>query len=423
MPGMVRRDPSRAAAGERRTGDDVEVVPEDLARWAVGPGRDVVDRTTNALLGGEDELAIGTRLRDAADPRRAAFAMGLATTRVRALAQGLPHAGDLLLTREALEQASHPAAAAWRAERAASAVTTDPVLQDRCAGTGGDAVALAVHRPVLAVERDPGRAVLAMDRAAVLGADVEVRIGDALDPGLPSRDAVVHADPDRRDASGRRARRLDQHQPGVAALLAATTDAAGRLLTVAPGVAWDDPALPSEAEVVFLQHGPDLLEAVLCTGSARQPGARASAVLLDRGLVRTRTEPVVPLPVADVGSWLLTPAPALVRARLHDQLGADLDARRIARRSALLTTTDDPGPTPWARAERVEAVLPARPRVVRRHLRDHPDRRVELVLHGVQLSVPDWLRAAGDPATGPDDLRIHLVRRDQDAVAVLSSIV
>jgi hypothetical protein len=46
---------------------------------------------------------------------------------------------------------------------------------------------------------------------------------------------------------------------------------------------------------------------------------------------------------------------------------------------------------------------------------------VELVLHGVQVDVRRWLREAGSPPTGPDDLRVHLVRRDTDTVAVCAS--
>lgn len=398
----------------------MEEVPQDLARWAVGDGLPVIAAVTDALGRGEDLLAVGSRLRRDHPADRAAFATTAASTRLRAMQAGVPHAADLVLTREALEQASHPAAAAWRAQRAALAVAdaTDPVVQDRCAGTGGDAVALATHGPVLAVEADPGRAVLAEHRAAVLGVPVEVRVGDALDPGLPSTGAVVHADPDRRDAAGRRARTLGQHRPSIAALLAATSDAAGRLLTVAPGVAWDDPDLPPDAEVVFLQHDGALLEAVLCTGVARRDGARSRAVLLDTGDEWHGDGPSSPhVEVRDVGTHLLRPAPALVRARLHDDLARMVGAHRLADRRALLTS-DTPHDTPWCQVEPVHAVTTARAAAVAEHLPS--DARVEVVLHGIDVDVHGFLRDAGGPPTGPDDVRIHLVRRDTDTVAVVT---
>lgn len=405
----------------------MEQVPEELARWAVGEGRPVIDRATAELAAGEDVLAVGTRLRAQVDPARAAFATAAATTRLRAIDEGVEGAERLVLTREALEQASRPAAATWRARRAAAARTEggDPVLQDRCAGTGGDAVALAAHGPVLAIERDPGRAVLAADRARVLDLPVEVRVADALDPTIGCDGAVVHADPDRRDGRGRRARTLGTHGPPVGDLLAATAGAAGRLVTVAPGVAWDDRDLPADAEVVFLQQGRDLLEAVLCTGTARGPGARATAVLLGEGrqwLQRTRLAGERErLPTAAIGAYLLDPAVALVRARLHDEVGRELGARRVGSRLALLTAEEAPPPSPWVRTEQVDAVLPARTAAVREHLRSRAGRRVEVVLHGVDVDVRQWLRAVGSPNTAPDDLRVHLVRRDDDAVTVVTT--
>lgn len=398
----------------------------EVARWAVGEGRSVIAEVAAALAGGEDALAVGTRLRARVEPDRAAFATAAAETRLRAIDQGIPGADRLVLTRESLEQASHPAAAAWRAERAASALAaaSDPVLQDRCAGTGGDAVALAAHAPVLAIERDPGRAVLAADRARVLSVPVEVRVDDALDPAIGCDGAVVHADPDRRDVTGRRARSLRSHGPPVGALVAATTAAAGRLVTVAPGVAWDDPDLPAGAEVAFLQHDGQLLEAVLCTGAARTRGVQATAVLLGAGVERTRRvgEREV-LPTGPIGACLVDPVPALVRARLHDELGREVEAHRIATRLALLTCPELPPASPWYRREQVEAVLPARPGALREHLRGHGERRIEVVLHGIHLDVRQWLREAGSPPTGPHDLRVHLVRADDGAVAVLTAPV
>ncbi len=400
----------------------MEQVPEDVARWATGPGLDIIAEVTAALDAGQDVLQVGTRLRRTLTPARAAFATAAATTRRRARATGVEGADRLVLTREALEQASHPAAAAWRAGRAAGAERRDASarVQDRCAGTGGDAVALARHQPVLAIERDPGRAVLAAHRAAVLDVPVEVVVGDALAETPDCSGTVVHADPDRRDERGRRARSLAHHGPSVAALLAATAAADGRLLTVAPGVAWDDPDLPADAEVVFLEHDGQLLEAVVCTGTARTPGARATAVLLDAGVVRSRTTGDRDrLPVGSVGTHLLRPVAAAVRARLHDELGADGGAHRVADRRALLTTDEGPAPSPWFSAEAVVAVTAARPAAVVRALPE--DRRVEVVLHGLDIDVRRFVRDLGAPATGPDDVRIHLVRRDDDAIAIITT--
>jgi hypothetical protein len=401
----------------------VEQLDPEVVAWVLTHGRDAVTEAAARLDQGDEPLAIGTSLRRILTGERSAFVLSAAAARLRAVAAGVDGASQLILTREAQEQASHPSVVRWRAARAGAALAHVRLpaarpLQDRCAGTGGDAVGMATHAAVLAVEQDAGRALLARDRASVLGVDVEVVVGDALNPALASRGAIVHADPDRRDATGRRARSLAQHRPSVSDLRGATGDAAGRLLTVAPGVDWADPDIAPDAEVCFLQVDRTLVEAVLCDGAAADPGTRARAVLLPEGLERTRADTILQLPVGPVGSHLLVPAVAATRARIHDAIGAEHGARRIARHRALLTS-DAAIDSPWLGCEPVLAVLPGRAKALRAWLRDNPDHRVEVLLHGLDLNLRAFLRDAGRPATGPDDLRVHAIRRDDDAVLVV----
>lgn len=405
----------------------MEQVDVALARWATGSGAAVVDDATAALDRGEEELTVASRLRRSVEPDRAAFALTAAVARRRARLAGVDGAERLVLTREALEQASAPAVASWRAAHVVArrdALGGGGPLVDLCGGTGADAVALAaLGGTVVAVERDPGRAVLLEHRAAVLGLPVEVVVGDALDPPIPLRGRVVHADPDRRDARGRRARSLGQHVPPVGDLLAATEDrgAAWSFVTVAPGVAWDDPALPVDACVSFVELDGRLVEAVVERGG---PTPRARAVRLPEGAVAIRADDRTRLPVGEVGTHLLLPGPALVRARLHDELGARHGARRLAARRALLTV-DDPVDDPWFACEQVLATLAPRPQALRAWLRspngaDAAAGGVEVLTHGVDEDPVRFLRAAGAP-TGPHGVRVHLVRLDSGATAVVTA--
>lgn len=353
--------------------------------------------------------------------------MTAAVARRRARDAGVTGADDLVLTREAAEQASHPRVAAWRATRAVAVrdlVGAPGPLVDLCAGTGGDAAALAtVGGAVVAVERDPGRAVLARHRAVVLDLPIEVVVGDALTPPVSMGGRIVHADPDRRDAHGRRARRLRHHRPAVPDLLEVLATAAAALVTVAPGIDWDDEHLPAEGCLTFVEHGGRLVEAVLEVGAAAT--ARARAVAVPEGRVLERNDAGERLAVGEVGSHLVLPSAALVRARLHDRVGAEHGARRLAERRALLTT-DRAVEDPWLRSERVLAVLPPRARALRAWLRSSEaaeagarDRGVSLLTHGIDEDPARFLRAAG-AITGPHGVRVHLVRRDHDAVAVVT---
>jgi hypothetical protein len=162
------------------------------------------------------------------------------------------------------------------------------------------------------------------------------------------------------------------------------------------------------------------VEAVLETGTAAT--ARARAVLLPSGLVLERDRPSRHLDVGPVGTHLLVPATAAVRARLHDEVGRRHGARRLADRRALLTA-DAPVDDPFLTSERVLAVLPPRPRAVRAWLRDREGvaevPACEVLTHGIDHDPVAFLRAA-DARRGPDGLRIHLVRRDDDGIAIVT---
>lgn len=396
----------------------------EVARWLVSPaGREAVASAVEALDGGEDELAVGEGLRDEGlDHARAVAVLDAALAR-RAARPGHPDADRLMLTRAGLEQRSRPEVAAWRARR-----FQDDWAVDLCAGLGGDAAALATcARGLVAVERHPARALLLDHNTA--GRGVAVVRGDAL--AAPVRAGLaVHADPGRR-RGGRRARWLAQYHPPVPDLLAALERARPRGVgvTVSPGLSWHDRDLPARAEVEFVQVGNDLVEAVLWLGALRRGDRRATATLLpaagepgrgDRGdalAIRSRSGPPTPLPVGEIGAVLLEVAPAAVRARLHDDLGREVGAYRIARRRALLTAADAP-PSSWWTRWAVEAVLPPRPGKVAAWLRGAEPGPLSIAVHGLDASPERWFGALGSPERGPRGRRLHLIRTDEGAVAV-----
>lgn len=410
-----------ASAGD--AGSPLEL-PVEVARWLVtDDGLAAVISATAALDADDDPLAVGTRLAtEGLDAPRRAAVLGAATARRRAR-QRWPDADRLLFTRTALEQASDPAVSAWRARR----FTGCEAVEDRAAGVGGDTLALAAAAgdgAVTASDRDAARLVLLAHNAAVRGVDVEVVVDDALRRPPPSR-GPVHVDPARR-VGERRVRTLADHRPSVPALLthlATVVDGAGVAVVTSPALDLDDPDLPGGAELEFVQVDGDLVEAVVWTGHLRQDGVAATATLLaPDGRVRaraTRAERTTAPPVAAPDGWLVHPAPAAVRARLHDQL-APSGARRVAQRRALWTCPTAPPPSPWWVARPIVACLPARPAAVRRWLRGVDVRPVELVRHGLDVDLAGFRRGLGRPPSGPEGWRVELIRTDEGAYAVIT---
>ncbi|MBS3939514.1 MAG: methyltransferase domain-containing protein [Actinobacteria bacterium] len=392
-----------------------EIAPE-TAEWLVDDGRDHVTDATDALDHGESELAVVARLRATGlSTEQSGAVVGAASARRRARATW-PAADRLLFTRTALEQASDPQVSTWRTRRLA-----DADVWDLGAGVGGDTLAAAAHGArVTAVDLDAARLTLLRHNAAALGADVTIVHGDALRV-RPDAAALVHADPGRR-LGERRVRRLVDHQPPVGALVRAHAGVRGMAIVLSPAVDLGDPDLPPDAELEFVQTGGDLREAVAWTGELRGIDVAARATLLPEGhsLTRTTAEGRAHLQVGPVGEILLDVAPAAVRARLHDRIGAEHGARRIARTRALLCLDAPPAPDPWVRWRRVHAVLPVRAKAVRAWLRTRDVDAVEFVSHGMPLDAVAWWRALGRPPRGPTGWRIELVRMDDGGRVLLT---
>lgn len=340
--------------------------------------------------------------------------MGAAIARRRAR-ERWPDADRLLFTREGLEQASDPDVSAWRARRYLEA----DAIVDLCAGLGGDTLALAVGgRRVTAVDLDPGRLTLLRHNAAVRGVDVRPVAGDALVARRPAG-AWVHVDPSRRDGT-RRLRALRDHRPAVPALVAVHRGAPALGVVLSPAVDLTDPDLP-DGELEFIALDGRVIEAVVWSGALRRTGVRASATLLPSGDHRSRSGPSPALPVGAVGTHLLEVTPAAVRARLHTGIGAELGARRIAGRRALLTVDEWPAPSAWYRVRTVEAVLSTRVKVLRRWLHSASEQPLEIATHGLSVDPDALWRALGRPLRGPQGRRLDLVRTDDGAITVISN--
>lgn len=432
-------------------------MPDDVS-WLLSPiGLAATEQAHQRLQSGEDVLAINTMLRRTFPPSFVPLALQAAAARRRAM-DSWPHASQLVFLREALEQASHPHVAAWRAHRLRDA----RLVWDLTAGIGGDTLAMAGTVPaVVAVDRDPTRLAILGHNARVLGMSVECVQADALEITVDDQ-AAVHVDPSRR-RDGKRVSGLDQVRPAVDALLDHHRGVQRWSIATSPGLRWHDPvlerahakmrSLPHELE--FVQLGGDLVEATWWIGGAtarpfasatiisasihddpfsdvvesfkgwpgnaspntlwahrleHDPGASETVASATRMTVDTA-------PLADI---LIEVAPAAVRARLHDRLGARLGAWRFDEHRALLTSDRFPPASVWTTSHVIETVLPANPKAIRTWLRKHDDETVELAVYGMDVDPTDWWRQLGKPRRGPQGLRIALVRLTNRSVAIIT---
>jgi SAM-dependent methyltransferase len=316
-------------------------------------------------------LRLGTELRARYPVELVTAALAQQELRLRARAK-FSRALDMYFTRPGLEQASAEVIAGHRSARYADA----GLVADLCCGIGGDLVALAAGRGVLAVDRDRLHLRMAQANADVYGvaasltvvaADVrEVSLGGVVGPGraldgvvgpgralggvvgsgLRLRDVdAVFIDPARR-AGGRRLRTGDSEPPLDWCLaLAGQVPRVG--IKAAPGLPHE--AVPPGWELEFIAIGRDLKEAVAWSPALATAATRATVLPGGHTLTPGHGGPV---PVRPPGGFLLDPNPAVTRAGLVEDLARSAGAWKIDDQIAFLSA-DGPVPTPFARTLRV----------------------------------------------------------------------
>jgi SAM-dependent methyltransferase len=317
----------------------------------------------------------------------------LALVRLRRQAEAkFPEAGRLFFTTEALEQATARPIAAHRAAWLDRHAPPGPVLDLGC-GIGGDALALARVRPVVAYDLDPLRLRLAQANVDALGLAEQVTLRQAdwtaeLAAGRLPRAAAAFADPARR-VDGKRVFRLDTIQPPLAALLQLQAVVPALGVKVMPGV--DNRDLPPACSVEFISHAGVCKEAVLWFGPLA--GASAAWASVHDGtawhtLAAGGTQP--PAGALAAGMVLYEPDPAVIRAGAFAELCAQLHAHLFDPQIAYLVS-DSLTATPFAQSFRVLEIHSFSLKLLQARLNALGIGRVELKKRGAPFA-PESLR-------------------------------
>jgi hypothetical protein len=321
-------------------------------------GQELLTRLAAEPDGGGTALALAVRLRRDYPADLVAAATAQHELRLAARAK-FSRAMEMLFTRAGYEQSSAEPIARYRAARFGAAHR----VADLCCGIGGDLLALASGREVLAVDRDEVHARLALHNAGVYGEAANVRavVADVRDIRLGGLDAVF-IDPARRSGPGTASATAGAASARTGAASARTGGASGRTGGAASGAphrfrtGLSEPPLdwcfalaervpavcvkaapglpahliPAAWEAEFIADGRDLKEAVLWSPAlatapvAGSGGPRRALVLSGSGAHALVACPGDPVPVTEPGEYLLDPNPAVTRAGLVEDLARSL---------------------------------------------------------------------------------------------------
>ncbi|KAA9153238.1 class I SAM-dependent methyltransferase [Amycolatopsis acidicola] len=310
---------------------------------------------------------------------------------------------DWLFTSDALQQASASAVARHRASRLAGRD-----VHDVTCSIGADLAELAkTARRCLGSDVDSVRLAMARFNCP----DVPLALADALHP--VSRDAVVVADPARRDSRGRRWRPED-FAPPLDQLVEAF---AGRDLAVkcAPGLDWSGMSWAAEVELVSLDG--TVREACLWSEGLATAGRRATVLRDGTQWTVTDRDPD-DIGAGEPGEWIIDPDGAVVRAGLVKHYGARHGLWQLDERIAYLTGAEPP---PGVRAFRILEHGAYSEKSLRAQLKRREVGRLEILVRGLDVD-PDALRKRLKPK-GPAEATVVLTRIGRSPVAFLCEAV
>lgn len=389
------------------------LIPEELTWLCSPPGIDATEQASSLLAAGADELRVIDQLRKTHDPANARAAMALAVGR-RTVASKFPDAEFLFCDRAAAEQASSEGVASQSAQRFAGA----PCIADLGCGMGGDALALARHAHVVAVDLDPGRAAMTATNAAVRGlADrVELRV-TSIEAFEPSEDGMLAwLDPDRRDSSGRV---LDPERwsPRLSVAIQVARRFSGAGLKLAPGI--ERELLPEDGELEFVSLDGHMVEGLLWLGTLVRQRRQATVLASDGGFASITGEPDAgDARIGEVGRYLLDPDPAVGRAQLIGSLAASIGAWQLDSRIAYLNS-DEPVATPFARRFRVVESLPFSERQLLQRLRNLDASRIEVMRRGSPVDTNALETRLGSQLHGARVFTVALTRVGGGSIAII----
>lgn len=373
-------------------------------------GAALLAELAEADLSEANTLRLLTDLRKRHPPEIASAALEMARLRIKAREKFGERAARMFFTREALEQATDSRISRYRFQ---PHDVDDLIAADFGCSIGGDTMALAEAGGALVagVDLDPVRLAMAQanvtsERAVFIQADLLKALPFA------GRLAFAFFDPARRADDGQRIYSVKDYIPPLSVIQGWRGMAVS--VKLSPGIDLDE--IKEYGSIVeFISLKGELKEAVLHLSGGAPFDAERRATLIDESGTYAQiwrnllygTEPT--LNITEPRAVLYEPDPAVIRAGLVQDLGAELDATLIDSTIAYLTS-DQAVQMPFARAWQIEDWMPFNLKRLRAYLRERGIGRVTV-------------KKRGSPIT-PEELiaKLHLPGKGEERIVVLTRV-
>lgn len=292
-------------------------------------------------------------------------------------------ADQLWLTRQSYEQASTLELAAYKAERFARLNPAPDQILDFCTGAGIDAIALSRIAPVISFDLDPLLSKLAAWNAESFPDHHPIQFEQQDVTQVPFAGKVIHFDPDQRDQSGRRHRRLELISPPLEFLQQVSAQARAAAIKLSPASNFGGKFPEAEAELISWRG--ECKQAVIWSGEFAEPGLWRATVLPANATLAG--DPLEAWPdFSGVEQYVYDPDPAITRAGLINLLAAQESVSRLDDAEEYLTSAE-PVSSPFMTRFRVLEVFGRNETPLKQYLRTREIGVLEIKCRHLKIDV------------------------------------
>lgn len=404
----------------------------EIVDWLMTPhGQSAIDTAVRVRKTTADPLALAATLdRELGLPATYRAAASLQADLRQRLIDRWGEAPDWLLTRDGIEQATHPIVRRWRSARLA-ALGVKRIADVGCALGFESGSFAAAGMSVRAVERDVETAAVAVLNLKKYDARVDlfdvVADADALEVVLADVDAVF-VDPARRDASaarsvdgrsGNRVTSPSEWSPSWDWVCALGERQPWLVAKAAPGI--DHELLPAESQTTWFAIRGVLVEAsVWWPGFGLTPGRQAIAV--DRHGDMAQIDSTMPTSdaVGGVGAFVLDPAPSVTRSGLVTTLAAVVGAHRIDENIGYLSCDVEPEDSPLFTTFEVLSVVPLDEKKLKAELLRVGARDVQVTARGYRGDIDALTKSLKKGLAGDKVISVLIARIGDSMTSIVA---
>lgn len=351
------------------------------------------------------ELALQKQLRTRYAPEVVSAALALHELQLKARTK-FSRADRMWFDRRGLEQATPELVARHKAKR----FTGD--VDDFCCGIGADALALAERQRVTAIDLRPAACLRTWWNAEVYGVRHNLRVECADVRATSNSGRLIHIDPDRRAAGGKKTVRIEESEPGLEFLRELIATRPGGAIKLSPAANFTGKFPSAEIEVISLQG--ECKEATIWFGSLGNPGVwRATALPSGETLSGNPLDSWAEITAPR--RYVFDPDPAIVRAGLIDRLAEQLRLSRLDDAEEYLTG-DEPVESPFVRSFEVLDVVPYHDKALRAYFRGSPFGRLEIKCRHIAVPIEKLWAKLPLPGDAPGVLIVARVAGKSQAL-------